>query len=122
MSRSNGTVEKTKGRGRPKMTAMEKAEAKKVRDFKKKQDDLAESFSDGKGGKPFDTGLAAGPLTEPKPKRPYVQSGVVVNKGVPCFHCRATFGHKKAHKYPNGNQRHICGSCGKPFLVKKVAQ
>jgi hypothetical protein len=117
MSRSNVKVEKTKGRGRPKMTAIEKAEAKVRRDANKAEAEKNEGWSDN----PFNTGQPD-KVKEPKQKRPYVQSGVVVNKGVPCFHCRATFGHKKAHKYPNGNQRHICGSCGKPFLVKKVAQ
>ena len=52
-------------------------------------------------------------------KRQYTQAPVVTDPGIPCVHCGHLYGHRKAHKYPNGNQRMICGGCGKPY-VKRI--
>jgi hypothetical protein len=96
MSQSELQIEKPKRKGRPKMTAAQKLASKAKRDAEKSED----------------------PFT--KAKRPYTKSGVVADRGVPCFHCSNPHGHSKQHKYPNGNQRYICGKCRKPFIVRKI--
>lgn len=100
MSKSE-VMEKKSGRGRPKMTEEQKRAAREERARKKAEVE----------GDPF--------VAAPAPKRPYVRSGVVVDHGVPCFHCRHRFDHKKSHKYANGVQRYICAKCKRPFVVKK---
>jgi transposase-like protein len=45
---------------------------------------------------------------------------VVQDQGLKCPHCGELYNHRHCNIYPNGNQRCICGSCGKPFMrVKK---
>jgi len=80
------------------MTAEQKRVAKEKRDREKNEN-------------PFET---------PKVPRQYTRSTVVTDPGVPCCHCQEPYGHKKQHKYPNGNQRYICGGCKKPFIVRKI--
>ena len=55
--------------------------------------------------------------TTTRKKRQYTQNPLVHDPGLKCPHCENRHGHRKAHKYPNGRQRMLCGSCGRPFVV-----
>lgn len=57
---------------------------------------------------------------EPQEKRDYVQSGVVVEPAIKCYHCQAeSHAHRITHTYNNGNRRRICAACGKPFISRR---
>lgn len=54
-----------------------------------------------------------------KSTRKYEQNKVTIMPSVKCPHCGATHDPKKLkvnHTYPNGNRRHVCETCGKPFV------
>ena len=57
-----------------------------------------------------------------KEKRKYIQTPVTHDLGLPCPHCGERYGHRKAHKYPRGRQRMLCGKCGLPFVVWRDAE
>ncbi len=42
--------------------------------------------------------------------------------GTPCVHCGERYGHKITNSYPNGNKRRVCGSCGKPFISRRLKE
>jgi len=56
-----------------------------------------------------------------KEKREYIQNPLIHDEGVKCPHCGGRYGHRKAHKYPRGRQRMLCGTCEKPFVVWRDA-
>lgn len=58
----------------------------------------------------------------PRKKRQYTQVPVTTDPGIKCYHCGHLYDHKKRKKYPNGTQRYLCGSCGKPFVVRRQKQ
>lgn len=57
----------------------------------------------------------------PDPPRHAIQNPVVPNPGIRCPHChRRGTHHRVTNTYPNGRRRHICESCGKPFVSFEV--
>ena len=74
-----------------------------------------------KRGRPKMTEKEKATAKAAKEKRQYTPLKVVNDPGVRCNHCGHAYGHKRAHKYPNGNQRYLCGGCGKPFVVRRIA-
>jgi len=57
------------------------------------------------------------PRNEPAHPRQVIQSGIVKEDGVRCYHCGArSMEHKVTNTYPNGNRRRICADCGKRFI------
>jgi hypothetical protein len=57
-------------------------------------------------------------------RKPYQQNIVVPMHGVKCVHCATVHDPKRLHvtnTYPNGNRRHICPSCNRPFISHFVA-
>lgn len=58
--------------------------------------------------------------SDKKKKRQYIQVATVVDRGIPCRHCGALYGHKIRNTYRNGNRRRICGACGKPFVTVRI--
>lgn len=53
-------------------------------------------------------------------KRAYTVAPITINPGVECVHCGERYGHLVTNTYPNGNQRRVCGKCGKPFVSRKL--
>lgn len=61
-------------------------------------------------------------IEQPKEKRQYIQGATVLDKGIPCRHCGALYGHRVTNTYANGNRRRICSACGKPFIAVRIAE
>ena len=82
-----------------------------------------------KNGKKIASGLPAaiaapetGVSMDLSAKRAYIIAPRVIDSGICCPHCGECYGHHVTNTYPNGNRRHVCGKCNKPFVAMRKKQ